>query len=1157
MIVRSENARKIESIFFNVKTIKFMKKTRRFLSWSKNPPTLKILRIMRLTMIILFSTAMLLSAGTYSQNTKLTLDFTDISYGDLFSKIEAQSEFSFAYNGSNFDPNQKVRVNVANGTIKEILDKILPDDVSYEIINKYVIIRNADESNSSVSQQQKSISGRVTDSSGSPLPGVTVVIKGKTTGTITDVNGNFSLPSVPSDAKLAFSFVGMKPVEVAVAGKSVINVTMTEETTAIDEVVAIGYGTVKKKDLSGAVGVVKTGQLDGQINTNLGNALQGKIAGLTISSADGQPGGGVKLNLRGIGSVNSSNDPLVVVDGVPVASSTLDVYNGRTTKHSYHDAFSNLNPNDIESIQVLKDASAAAIYGTRAANGVILVTTKSGKKGAIKIDASADYGTQQIAKKLGVLTSDEWVKVTTETYTAGNKPVPYLALHPQVTGKGTNWQDLVYRVAPMQNYTVGATGGSENLSYNASLGYVTQDGIVKNTGHNRLILRLKSDFTKGRFKIGESVSIAKEGSERLSPFGNEGNNIVGAALTANPAIQVYNPANIGGYQGTVQDISSSNPLAFINLRKNTSDWVRIVANLYGEVTLMDGFTFKSSLSATNENVGGEYRSQAMDLGDYYSKVLYNNVSDMSQTGRLWQIENTLSYVKAIGKHSINAVIGQSALRNQTKNFTAYKEGLPDGIWEIDAATGTSRVTGNLHANTLDSYLGRLIYSYDNRYIFTGTIRRDGSSRFGKANPYATFPSLSLAWNVANENFFKNLATPVSELKVRGSWGKLGNEAIGDYVYIAGINSGYNYAYGNVSWPGASSTLPVSKDLKWESTETSNIGLDLGLWNGKLTYTVDVFQKKTTDMLMKMSIPGTAGYGYTGWGNQPYVNAGLVTNNGFEMTLNYSGGKGDFKYSVTGTLSHVKNKLDELLTGDEIWGFSPTYNIPGYAMNSFWLIKTDGLFRSQAEIDNYTHTADDGTVSKIQPNAKVGDRKWVDANGDGKISGGFNLPNSDGDRVLCGSPYPDFEYGLRLEGSWKSFDAAMFFQGVQGNEIYNGFHGLRDGINSYSFNTNSDIPRLEYNNPNSSGGADDYNLEDGSYLRLKTVQVGFTLPESTLKKLAISRCRIYVGGDNLITWTKYTGYDPGVAGANTDQTAGFDQGTYPISRVYHIGLQLNF
>jgi len=1083
----------------------------------------------------------------YAQNKRLTLNMSNVSIKSVLATIEDQSEFFFMYEASNVNVEKKVNVSVTEKTVPEILNDLFANtDITYKINNRQIALTS--ESLSSVGQQIVKVSGRVIDSSGSPLPGVTVVIKGKTTGTITDADGNFSLPNVPADAKLAFSFVGMKPVEVAVAGKSVINVTMVEETTAIDEVVAIGYGTVKKKDLSGAVGVIKTNQLDQSVNYTAANALQGKIAGVSITSNSGQPGSSAVIKIRGAGSINS-NDPLIIIDNVPVQN-ILD-----NNKNITSGSLNNLNPTDIESVQVLKDASAAAIYGTRAANGVILITTKTGKKGAVKVDASADYGVQ-IAKGIDMCTSDEWVKVVNKIFTESNLDFslrPEIAQHPEVTGKGTDWQDLIYRIAPVQNYSVGASGGSENLTYSTSLGYMNQEGVIKTTGADRLNLRLKSEFTKGRFKIGESVTISK--STKNTTWG-----VQQPAMRAIPAFAVYN--STGGFNITSQPLIgyTGNPLGLIDNNHGYNAETNIMVNLYGEVKLAEGLKYKCNVEVADISGNFSERQKKYDLGPG-NKYVDNYVSNSMFTNKFWQVENTLSYEKIIAqKHSINAFIGQSASDSKYAYFSASRRGMPDGLWAMDAGSAANQSNGgNYKENTLTSYFGRVIYSFDNRYSFTGVFRRDGSSRFGKLNSWGNFPSLAANWNVANEPFFKNLATPVSELKIRGSWGRLGNQEIGDYTYMAAISSGLNFSNNAAVWNGAASTTLASANLKWEETETSNIGLDLGLWNGKLNYTLDVYQKTTTGILLPANLALSAGLL-----TNPIINAGDISNKGFEMTLSYNGHKGDFTYSVTGMLSHNVNEIVSLPKGTE----NLTGSKIGYPLYGFWYVKTDGLFRSQAEIDNYTHTNADGVVSKIQPYAKVGDQKFVDANDDGQITNGY-VTDKSGDQQYCGSPFPKYEYGIRLDGSWKFIDISLYFQGVNGNKIFNGWRAdassskltyinnfTTELLNSYSFNPNSDIPRLSYDDLNHNFEMGNRCLEDGSYLRLKTAQIGFVLPERLAKKLSVSRCRLYLAGDNLVTFTSYKGPNPDIGNGGRINT-GRDEIQYPLAKSYHMGLQLNF
>lgn len=1110
-----------------------------------NQSYMKILIRMKLTFLLSLCGFVAVSASTYSQNTRLHIQVKDKSIIDLFREIEEKSEFYFFYQKEELANLDNVSLDRNNAKVTDILDEALKGTaLEYRIVDRYIIVRKDGkglENVESITTQQKSVSGKVTDKSGLPLPGVTVLVKGTTNGTTTNTEGEYYIVNIPENTSLQFSFVGMKTQDVVVGQQSSVNVVMEEENFGLEEVVAIGYGTVKKKDLSGAVGIIKTEQLDQQVNNNLGSAIQGKIAGVTVESAGGAPGSGVTLQIRGAGSLNNNN-PLILVDDIPTSS------------------MNSLNPNDIESMQVLKDASAAAIYGSRAANGVILITTKTGNKGPMRIDASFDYGIQSIGKKMDVCTTDEWIKIVTEACTAGGLNVPAIALNPQEPGVGIDWQDQIYRTAPVQNYSIGASGGSENLNYNFSLGYLDQDGIVKTTDYNRVSLRFKTDFTKGRFKIGESVILSKESTNALTGLGGQGGNAVTESVMMIPAFSIYNENAVGGYggeSGSVLDVG--NPVAALNLLNDKNDWYKVLLNMYSEVKLMDGLKYKLNVGVTGTEYKQNYTTQAYDVGTFYHNE-YNRNFMQSGLTKYWQIENTLSYVKTINeKHSINAVIGQTSYNENYSWFSASKEGMPDGIWSMSAGTTNPASSSSSSENTMTSYLGRVIYSFDNRYIFTGTFRRDGSSRFSETNRWGNFPSLSAAWNIGNESFFEKLETPISEFKLRTSWGQLGNQEIGNYSYTASITPAISYGIGqpNTLWVGNIQTELVPEKLKWETTTTTNLGMDLGLWNGQLNYSVDLFTKATTDLLLQIPIPLSVGTS-----SDPYGNAGKVVNNGYEMMLNYNGHQGDFKYSVTGTFSHVKNEVKELSTGSQVLsgsgathgGPAVTYTKQGYPIYSFFLIQTDGLFRSEAEIE--THSKD-GEL--IQPNAQVGDIRFKDANNDGQIDGS--------DRVYCGSPFPKYEYGFRLEGSWKFIDASLYFQGTYGNKIYNGFQTYTESaiytcnystdlLDSYSFNKNSDIPRLDMQDLNGNGVSNsDRYLEDGSYCRLKSMQIGFTLPESFAKKILVSKCRFYIAGDNLITWTNYTGYNPDI-GRGLGQR-GIDFRQYPLNQSYHIGFQMNF
>ena len=990
-------------------------------------------------------------------------------------------------------------------------------------------------------QAQNTITGTVQDTkTAQKIPGVTVTVKGSSNATVTDFDGTFKLNVANSNAMLVFTYIGYTSVEEAIKGRNVINVSLSEESNALNEVVIIGYGTVKKSSTTGAISSLKAKQLDAQSNTNLGSAIQGKVAGVSVESAGGSPGAGTRIQIRGAGSLNN-NTPLILVDDIQVAS------------------MNSLSPNDIESIEVLKDAAAAAIYGSRAANGVVIITTKSGKKGDIKVSLDVFGGYATVAKQLSLLNQEQWSKVSNAAYAAAGKdPLP-ISLNPEVGGAGVNYQDAIYRAAPIQNYSLGFSGGSDNLKYSMSLNYFNQDGVVKETNYDRFNMRVKSDYKKGIFKIGETILLTKEKRKELPGVPGQGSNVVGSAITMIPGFAVYNENAIGGYggaSGPVTDIF--NPIAALNLLDVTSDTYQALVNTYVEASFFDGFKYKLNLGATvSDDVRDNYTPR-YEVGGFF-KNLDNDLIHRDQFTLYTQVENTLNYTKSFGKHYVNALAGYTVYNNTFKSVTSSVSGIPDGIHTLSGAVQPA-ASGYNTENNLVSYLGRVIYSYDNKYTLSATIRRDGSSRFSEHNKWGNFPSVSGAWSIGKENFFTNLKTPITDLKLRASYGVLGNQEIGDYQYLGLITSGISYGAGepNTLWSGNIQTNYPAVGLKWESTATSDFGLDLDLWGGKLQYTFDYFKKQTSDLLLRVPIPLSVGSS-----DNPYTNAGNVSNKGYEMSLTYNEKIGDFNFNITGNISSIKNNVDELSTGSQVieggkgsfHGAPVTYSKVGYPIYSFFLVDSDGLFRSQAEIDAYKK---DG--KPIQPNAQVGDVRYIDYNGDGEINGE--------DRQYKGSAFPKFEYGLRLQGDWKGIDFTLALQGTQGNKLYNGnktdLETVRANINyssatldSYTFNPNSNFPRLDIDDKNNNGA--DYSdrfLEDGSYLRIKTVQVGYTIPSSITKQVSVDKCRIYFAGDNLYTFTKYTGYNPDVS-ADALGGRGVDYKSYPLSKTILFGLQINF
>ena len=998
--------------------------------------------------------------------------------------------------------------------------------------------------------QDIEVKGVVTEATtNEPLPGVTVRVKDKDTGTITDADGKYSIKAGKGNT-LVFSTIGMKQIERAVTSGAPINVTMEEDNIALEQVVVIGYGTVKKSHLSGAVGSVSAKELNGQVASNAATALQGKIPGVSVASSSGDPNGSMTINVRGISSL-SNNDPLYVIDG-----SFGDISMG--------------DPNDITSIEVLKDAASAAIYGSRAAGGVILITTKSGRKDTpTKLDINLFTGISHNPKKLNVFNGEEYsrfaryYKLAGDGFGAETGAVPFV-------GEGTDWQDVMLNTAMTYKANATISGGSKTGAYSASISYLNKEGILRNTDHESYNIRLKSDysFLNNRLTIGQSMIV------RLAQGkGNIDQDTMFSILQFPSVVPVYDPTNATGW-GTSANINLPNPLGYSNVIDNTNESTRIFLNAYLQAEIIKDLKYKFNVGIRKDHTKSRTYTGIYDLGTF-GKNDAPDLKEGSSTYDSWVIENTLNYDKVFGKHNISLLAGYSAQKDKHYGLNGSNSDIPQFIETMTGNTTTMSASSNLKELALVSLFGRVMYSYDDRYLFSASIRRDGSSRFGKGHQYGSFPSVSVGWNINREKFFKPLENVFDQLKIRASYGKLGNQEIGDNYYptISVVGSGMNYLQGNNSWfgqlPYVNAVSPTN--LTWENTETYNIGLDLSLLNGRLTMTADAYVKNTNDVLLPIPYAGSAGI--SGFSIQ---NAGKIRNKGFEFAVNYRGSiKDKFNYYVGANISTDKNEVIKISTGGDnvtISGYSAHgqggrgINMfqEGHAMSYFNLIETDGIFRSAEEIENY-RTAD-GKL--IQPGAQVGDVRYKDWNGDGSIT--------TDDQHDVGSPFPDMTFGLRLGGDWNNFDFNLFFDGTVGNKIYNypryrlesgNFNGNYSTTLANSWrpdNQNTDMPRFSVTD-----GADnkwaytDRWLEDGSYIRLKTLDIGYTLPKQLLKKIKLENVRIYTSIENLFTLTKYSGYTPDLGERGVDLgttynvfTRGIDQGRYPLPRTFSFGIQVN-
>ena len=993
-------------------------------------------------------------------------------------------------------------------------------------------------------QDRIEVSGVVTDAAtNEPLIGVTVAEKGKKNGTATDLNGHFAL-KVPSNGTLTFSYVGYASQEVPVEGQTMLSVALSENQQMLDEIVVIGYGVQKKADLTGAVAVVDMDEAKKTQATNIAEMLQGQAAGVSVQTT-GNPGEMSNVRIRGIGSF-SSVGPLYVIDGLIVN----DV--------------NHLNPQEIETMQVLKDASAAAIYGARGANGVIVITTKKGKKGKPTLDISANFSVADMPKTIKMKSTPEFMYYNEQSYINSNTAWPAAGIAAGTMLPNTDWQKAVFQVGTTQDYNLMYTQGTDHVNMAVGAGYLNQTGILEGPEYERVTARINTDATYGIFKIGENLTF-QHTDNMTTNSGSFAN-----ALSTPPVIPVYDPNEPSGrggfgYGSATFPTYTTNPVANQESIRNQQVNDRVIGNLFVELDIWKYFKYKFNFGVDAWFGRTKTINHCYTMRMASGEQRYNDILDDIRDQRFTLLmEHTLNYNQKIGKHTIGALVGYTTedvnwnyLRNQGYNQKV------DGLWQIDLVGEQNNMWGSQQERRMISYLARVDYNYDDRYLLQVNFRSDGCSKFGPEKRRGNFPSASLGWRISNEKFFEPLLKYVNNLKLRGSWGMIGDmQALGNYDYIPGIDhtgpyEGFWAIFGpsgnETLYQGATQSAAVNTKLGWETKTTTNIGLDFDLLNSRLYGSVEWFSSKSTDLLLNLKTAWVTGVS-TKW-----TNYGEMRNSGFEFMVGWRDKVNDFSYSVSANLSTVRNEV--LRLGDSYYE-SGVNNInrsePGRSIGDFYLIQFDGIFQNMDEVFNHTTTLPDGTVKVIQPNAQPGDVRYVDANGDGMID--------TNDRVWCGSPLPKLEGGLTFSCEWKGIDFNMFWAGRYGNKIFNDVRyvtlaftvdNLPADVNPWTWdNPSNEYPRMYSGSTDNNLYYVDRFLEDGSYLRLKNIQIGYTFPEKWLKKLSISRLRAYVGGSNLLTITKYKGYDPDIICTDVFGQ-GNDTGQYPSTRQLNVGLQVSF
>lgn len=1141
------------------------------------------LKRMKLTLALVTLTVFSsFAADLYSQNTKLSLEYKNEKIVNILRAIEDQSEFRFFYN-EEIDLNVLVSIEKSNAPIGEVLDKVFENSsITYEIIGRQIILKTT-KAVSSSSLQQRTISGRVTDTSGTPMPGVTVVVKGTSTGTITDSEGKYQLSNIPDNAVFLFSFVGMSTQELAVAGKATLDVIMRESEIGLDEVVVVGYGTQKKKDLTGSISRV-SGEDLGQVSTlSFDQMLQGKVAGVQISQTSGAPGGNVNVLIRGVSSITGGNQPLYVIDGFPIGagggvsnmmSFAPNTYSSTGMTENIQNRINplaSINPADIESIDILKDASATAIYGSRGANGVIIITTKRGAAGKVQINVDVSYGVQEVAHKLDMMNARQYAEFVAEgrdnarVYSGGLASDPNEIRssrewvkpefrNPESIITDTDWQDVIFRIAPVQNYQVSAMGSTDKTKYFLSAGYFDQEGIILTSNYKRFNIRSNIDTQiTDRLKIGSSIS----GSYGYGRFPNtEGHygygGILSMALSASPTIPVYDDE--GNYYFNEEDVIYglgwlANPLSVLDGYSDNRKVADVIMNNYAEYEIIEGLALRSSFGVKyGTNVIKLWRSSAVP---YNTTLNYPATAGVIKAESLnWLNENTLTYKHTFKeKHVFDALLGFTAQKDSYDLMSAGAADFPTDYVSYISAGIVNSGNHSVSEWSILSLISRINYAYDGKYLLTATVRRDGSSRFGKNHKWGTFPSFSVGYNISEEPFMNSVKF-IDHLKIRASYGFSGNNQIGNYSQI-GLLSTSNYVEDNNQKPGLVPSSLSNDDLTWEKSKQINLGFDLNLFNGRISLTTDLYKDHKTDLLLDVELPAASGF------SSSTQNIGDIENKGIEIGLNTVNVKRNrFEWATNFTFSANKNKVLEVATeGGRITNSDYQITQAGYPISSFYLMHVLGVFRNSEELAG----------APIQhPKTQEGDLRYEDVTLDGKITGD--------DKKIMGDPWPDYTWGLDNRFTFGNLTLSVSLNGSRGGHSYLligetllNSAGVQNQLvlSDRRWRSEDDpgdglIPRAIRNNYAYGYRSSSRFLFDSSFTRIKNVNVTYSFPRAVTSRLSLTNLSVYTDVANLHTFTDYPGYDPESSTAGDDiVNTGIDYLTYPLPRIYTVGIKLTF
>jgi TonB-dependent starch-binding outer membrane protein SusC len=1144
----------------------------------------KQLLAMKLSFLLCFVGILHASAGLFSQSSNVSLSLKNKSVKEVLREVENHSQYRFLYNDDFLDLDRVLSIDIKNNTVENVLDQIFASaNVSYQVLANNLVVITPSE----IRQQQR-VTGVIRDGmTGETLVGVTVMIQGTTTGVTTDANGRYTIDVPSGDVTLLISYVGYLAESVSVDGRALIDIQLIPDVRFLDEVVVVGYGTMKRSDITGSVVSVSEDKLRASVSTSIDQALQGRAAGVQVFQNSGQPGGGVSIRIRGSNSIHSDNEPLYIVDGVAISGRGQGLavgfdWSGGGNGQTAVSALATINPSDIVSVEILKDASAAAIYGARGANGVILITTRRGRKGESKVTYEPYFGLQQASKRMNVMNLQDYARFHNEMAAEGWIGAKEEFRDPGLLGSGTDWQSEVFRVAPVTNHQFSVSGGTENTTYALSAGYFMQDGIIIGSNFDRYSMRLNLDNqAKDWLKVGNNLTVSRT-NERIT-LNDSDDGVIAATLLQSPDIPLkFTDDSWGGPLDS--QFGPRNPVAMALDRDLTLTRTRILGNIFAEATILRNLTFRSE-------VGGDI--QANNNYAFQPTFVYGRqINDINMSRRrytqstYWEVKNYLTYQQTFNRlHNVNLLFGQEASESNWEGLLGQRSAfLTNDIKELNAGDGqTATNEGWRGSNALNSYFTRLFYNYDDRYYITATMRADGSSNFGAENRWGYFPSVALAWRISNERFMENLDV-ISNLRLRASYGEVGNQNIGGYRYgsaLAAVATGMGQAFRLLNIP--------NPYVKWEATKSTNFGFELGLFDNRIDFMVDVYEKKIDDMLLELPLPNYLGSGHWMGISSPWVNIGQLENRGVEFTLSTRNiAQRNFSWDTDVTFSHNKNKVISLGDEDAVifqnvqWFHTVTKTMAGYPIGQFYGYVVDGVFTSAEDIAN--SPKQHNTVDPIN-GVWLGDLKFKDISGPNGVPDGII---DDHDRTFIGDPNPKFTFGFNNTVTWRNFDMMIYLQGSYGNKIFNFTRRQTEGMNSGLMNQlatvnnraiiemidpnesetdpanfrvvnpNTTMPRATSTNPNNNTRISDRYVEDGSYARIQTVSLGYVLPPQFGAPVGLSRLRVYATVQNLYTFTNYSGYDPEIGAYNQNpMLMGVDNGRYPIPRIFTFGLSAEF